>query len=210
MPRIALADDHPIVRRGFKQLIETVPGHDVIVEHSRGSSLLADPVLDECDLLVLDLSLPDIDGFDVLRQLGLRERSPAVLVLSMHEELPYVRQALSLGAHGYLAKTGADDELLLALDALSRGEQYLGAGLRAGIESSDPDRDPAFPELTARELQIVRALVGGANIRTIAESLGLSRKTVYVHRSTLLAKLRLNTDVELVWLARERGMIPPD
>lgn len=207
MPRIALADDHPIVRRGFKQLIETVPGYSVVLEHSLGESLLADPRLVECELLVLDLSLPDVDGFEVLRRLAGTEPRPIVLVLSMHEELPYVREAMRLGARGYLAKTGADDELLQALEALTRGEDYLGSSFRTRFEAIDPDRDPAFPELTSRELQIVRALVGGENIRAIAEQLGMSRKTVYVHRSSLFAKLGVNSDVELVRLARQRGMI---
>lgn len=184
-----------------------MPGHVVALEHSRGDALLADPELASCDLLVLDISLPDLDGFEVLRRLAPMQKRPAVLVLSMHEELPYAREALRLGARGYLAKTGADDELLQALAALQRGEDYLGASFRAAMAGMDPDRDPAFPELTARELQIVRALVEGENIREIADRLGLSRKTVYVHRSTLLGKLGVGSDVELVWLARQRGLL---
>lgn len=207
MPRIALLDDHPIVRRGFKQLIESVPGYVVAVEHSRGAELLADPQLAGCDILVLDLSLPDMDGFEVLRRLSTLPQRPVVLVLSMHEELPFVREALALGARGYLRKTGADDELLLALEALAHGGEYLGSGVREGMAKIDPARDPAFPELTTRELQIVRALVAGDNIRVIADRLGLSRKTVYVHRTTLLGKLNVASDVELVRLARQRGMI---
>ena len=195
------------MRRGFKQLIESVPGHEVAAEYSRAADLLADPALPDYDLLVLDLSLPGIDGFDVLRRLAGLARRPAVLVLSMHEELPYVREALALGARGYLTKAGADDELLQALDAIARGEEYLGSGVRELLASIDPDRDPAFPELTARELQIVRALVAGDNIRTIADRLGLSRKTVYVHRSALLGKLNVASDVDLVRLARQRGML---
>lgn len=207
MPRIALLDDHPIVRRGFKQLIESAPGYVVRLEHSRADALLQDPALDECDLLVLDLSLPDMDGFEVLRRLAAREQRPTVLVLSMHEELPYVREAMALGARGYLTKTGADDELLEALAELAEGREYLGTSLRGGMASIDPHRDPAFPELSQREAEIVRALVSGENIRAIADRLGLSRKTVYVHRSTLLSKLKLTSDVELMRLARQRGMI---
>lgn len=207
MPRIALADDHPIVRRGFKQLIETVPGHLVTIEHGSGETLVADPALDECDLLVLDLSLPGIEGFEVLRQLATRKRKPAVLVLSMHEELPFVREALKLGARGYLAKTGADDELLQAIEAISAGQEYVGTELRTRLAAIDPHLDPAFPELTARELVIVRALVAGQPIRAIAEMLGMSRKTVYVHRSSAMVKLGVGSDVELVQLAGRRGMI---
>lgn len=184
-----------------------MPGYVVLLEHSRGEGLLSDPALPDCELLVLDLSLPDMDGFDVLRRLAPMQPRPTVLVLSMHEELPYVREALRLGARGYLAKTGADDELLQALEALAAGEEYLGVSLRAGMAAIDPDRDPAFPELSHREAEIVRALVAGENIRTIAERLGLSRKTVYVHRSTVMGKLNLGSDVELVRLARQRGMI---
>src|SRR5688572_11578512 len=102
MPLIALADDHPIVRRGFKQLIETVPDYIVALEHGDGTALLEDPRLDDCDLLLLDITLPGIDGFEVLRQLQPRARRPQVIVLSMHEALPYVREAFKLGARGYL------------------------------------------------------------------------------------------------------------
>lgn len=177
------------------------------MEHGSGGALLADAALSDCDLLVLDLSLPDLDGFDVLRQLAQRTRRPAVLVLSMHEELPYVREALRLGALGYLAKTGADDELLQAIDAIAAGREYVGTSFRERLAVLPANQDPAFPELTARELQIVRALVGGENIRAIAERFGMSRKTVYVHRSSLMAKLDVGSDVELVRLARQRGMI---
>ncbi len=204
-----MLDDHPIVRRGFKQLIETVPDHVVVVEHARGDALLADPALPECQLLVLDLSLPDMDGFDVLRRLADRDLPLATLVLSMHEELPYVREALRLGARGYLAKSGAEDELLEALAALAQGEEYLGAGLRVRMDELDPARDAVFPELSGRELQVVRALVQGEAIKDIAAQLGMSRKTVYVHRSRALQKLDASSDVDLVRVARQRGWIAP-
>ena len=209
MPRIALLDDHPIVRRGFKQLIETVPDHVVAVEHARGDALLADPALPGCQLLVLDLSLPDMDGFDVLRRLADRDLPLATLVLSMHEELPYVREALRLGARGYLAKSGAEDELLEALAALAQGEEYLGAGFRVRMGELDPARDAVFPELSGRELQVVRALVQGEAIKDIAAHLGMSRKTVYVHRSRALQKLDASSDVDLVRVAHQRGWITP-
>lgn len=207
MPRIALADDHPIVRRGFKQLIETVPGYIVAVEHGDGLALLDDPQLDHCDLLLLDITLPGLDGFEVLRRLQPRARRPDVIVLSMHEALPYVREAFRLGARGYLAKSGADDELLAAVAAVREGGNYLGAAFRERFDALGPDRDPAFPELTARECEIVRALVRGDSIRVIGERLGMSRKTVYTHRSNLHGKLGVNSDVELVQLARRRGML---
>lgn len=204
-----MLDDHPIVRRGFKQLIETVPDHVVAVEHARGDALLADPALPGCQLLVLDLSLPDMDGFDVLRRLADRDLPLATLVLSMHEELPYVREALRLGARGYLAKSGAEDELLEALAALAQGEEYLGAGFRVRMGELDPARDAVFPELSGRELQVVRALVQGEAIKDIAAHLGMSRKTVYVHRSRALQKLDASSDVDLVRVARQRGWITP-
>jgi DNA-binding NarL/FixJ family response regulator len=210
MPRIALVDDHPIVRRGFKQLIETVPDHVVVLEHGDGASLLADASLPQCDLLVLDLSLPDLDGFEVLKRLAERPQTPAVLVLSMHEELPYVREALRLGARGYLAKTGADEELLQAIEAIAADEEYVGTSFRTRLAEIAPDQDAAFPELTSRERQILRAVVAGEPIRSIAARLGMSRKTVYVHRTSLLGKLGVNSDVELVRIARARGMIPTD
>lgn len=184
-----------------------MPGYVVAVEHGDGLALLNDARLDECDLLLLDLTLPGFDGFEVLRRLQTRARRPEVIVLSMHEALPYVREAFKLGARGYLAKSGADDELLAALEAVRNGGDYLGAVFRERMDALAPDRDPAFPELTARECEIVRALVRGDPIRVIGERLGMSRKTVYVHRSNLYGKLAVNSDVELLQLARRRGLL---
>jgi two-component system uhpT operon response regulator UhpA len=125
----------------------------------------------------------------------------------MHEELPYAREALRLGARGYLSKAGADDELLQAIAAIAGGGDYVGHAFRERLDAMPPGQDPAFPELTVRELQIVRALVAGESIRSIAERLGMARKTVYVHRSSVLGKLGVTSDVDLVRLARQRGMI---
>lgn len=207
MPQIALLDDHPIVRRGFKQLIETLPGYEVAIECSSGAALLSDPRLAECQLLVLDLSLPGIDGFEVLRRVQTLRPKPSVLVLSMHEETSYVREALRLGADGYLCKSGADDELLVALETILHGGTYLGERFRAVLEHVARDSDPLFPELTARERDIVYALVRGESVRDISERLRTSRKTVYVHRSNIFAKLSVDSDLELLHLANRRGAL---
>jgi two-component system invasion response regulator UvrY len=124
----------------------------------------------------------------------------------MHEELPYVREAFSLGARGYLSKAGADGELIDALVAIAGGGTYIGASLRERLSAVGPGRDLAFPELTERECEIVGMLVNGASIRQISEQLSTSRKTVYAHRSRLFQKLKIGTDVELVQLAGRRGL----
>ncbi len=205
MARIALIDDHPIVRRGFKQLIETVSPHRIAVEHGLGAALLADPCLAQCQILVLDLSLPDMHGFDVLRQVQKLPTPPAVLVLSMHDEAPFVREALSLGASGYLGKGGAEDELLDAIDALLAGRQYLGREVQARIKALETKRDALFPELSARESEIARALIEGFEPAAIAQQFSMTRTTAYAHRSRLLGKLNLRNEAELVALAHARG-----
>jgi len=205
MANIALIDDHPIVRRGFKQLIETVSLHRIAVEHGTGAGLLADPRLSACELLVLDLSLPDMHGFEVLREVRNRPQPPAVLVLSMHDEMPFVREALDLGAQGYLSKGGAEDELLDAIDALLAGRQYLGREVQSRIEALDPRRDAVFPELSARESQVARLLIEGCDPVEIAQRLGMARKTTYAHRTRVLEKLNIRNEAELVALAHERG-----
>jgi DNA-binding NarL/FixJ family response regulator len=207
MPKIALVDDHPIVRRGFKQLIETLPGFDVEIDCGAGPALLADPRLPACDLVVLDLSLPGLDGFEVLRRVNALRPRPAVLILSMHEELSYVREALRVGADGYLCKSGADDELLVAVEAILAGRKYLGERHRALLAQIALDSDPLFPELTVRERDIVYALVRGESIRDISERLRTSRKTIYVHRSNIFAKLGVDSDLELLHLANRRGAL---
>lgn len=207
MPRIALVDDHPIVRRGFKQLIETLPGFEVTIDLGEGLRLLAHSELSACDLLVLDLSLPDVDGFELLRRVVALSPGPRVLILSMHDELSYVREATRLGARGYLCKSGADDELLVAIESIVAGETYFGGRFRELLARVSRDSDPIFPELTARERDIVYALVRGESIRDISDRFQMSRKTVYVHRSKLFVKLGIETDLDLLHLATRRGMV---
>lgn len=207
MARIALIDDHPIVRRGFKQLIETMSQHRVAVEHGLGGALLADAGLANCDLLVLDLSLPDMHGFDLLELLAQRDDSPPALVLSMHDETPFVREALRLGAQGYLGKGGAEDELLDAIEAILAGQQYLGQELYSRVQALDPQRDALFPELTCRESDIARALLKGLDPVEIAHQFNMARKTAYAHRRNLLDKLKLRNETELLALAHERGYV---
>ncbi len=205
MAHIALIDDHPIVRRGFKQLIETMSQHRIVVEHAQGGALLADPGLAGCQLLVLDLSLPDMHGFDVLERLAERSDAPPALVLSMHDEPPFVREALRLGARGYLGKGGAEDELLDAIEAILAGRQYLGQELQSRLQALDPQRDALFPELTHRESDVARALLKGLDPVGIAQQFNMARKTAYAHRRNLLDKLKLRNETELLTLAHERG-----
>jgi len=143
--KIALVDDHPIVRAGFRQLLELEPGWRVVAQVGSVRELAAWMLTGACDLLVLDLSLPDGDGLVVLRQLLAQRPGLAVVVLSMHDGALYVQDALSAGARGYVTKRSAPDELVHAIRAAERGERYVSQDVRGAAMSAYDAPDANLP-----------------------------------------------------------------
>ena len=207
--RILLADDHPIVRRGLRDLLEAEPDFHVVGEASDGSEALRLAAETDVDLAILDVSMPRMTGLQAAR--ALVDRSPAtrVLMLSMHESEQFVFEALRAGAAGFVLKTSADRDLLAACRALMRGETFLHAGavgalVRAQLASDAPE-DP----LTPRELEVLKLVAEGNSSHEIAELLCISAKTVHRHRASILEKLGLRDRVDVTRYAIRRGLVQP-
>jgi two-component system uhpT operon response regulator UhpA len=205
--RIALVDDHPIVRAGFRQLLELEPGWTVTAELGSARELAAWMLGGACDVLVLDLSLPDGDGLVLLRHVLAQRPELAIVVLSMHDGALFVQDALSAGARGYVTKRSAPDELVEAIRAAGRGERYLGQDVRVHVASPEGGDEARLPELTGREAQVFLLLARGHSVARVAATIGISNKTTYAHRTNIYTKLNLRSDYELRMLAKHRGLL---
>ncbi|WP_338891638.1 transcriptional regulator UhpA [Aeromonas rivipollensis] len=188
MIKIALIDDHQIVRSGFAQLLNLEPDLRVVAEFGSAADALAGLPGSGVQLCVCDISMPDQSGLDLLRQLpaGL-----AVVMLSVHDSPALIEQALQAGAKGFLSKRCSPEELIAAVRTAAQGGCYLTPDIAYKLASSH--RDP----LTNREREVAQLLAGGMEVKAIAERLGLSPKTVHVHRANLMDKLNVSNNVEL-------------
>ena len=211
--KILLADDHGMVRRGLRLILDAQPDLEVIAEASDGLEAVALAGRTEVDLAILDISMPRLTGLQAARELQRRQPQVRVLVLSMHENEQYLREALKAGASGYVVKRVADRDLVEACRAAVRGERFLYPGdltrpidgyLRDARQGTSP-RDP----LTPRETEVVKLVAESYTNREIAETLVISEKTVDRHRSNILEKLGMRDRVELTRYAIRNGLVEP-
>lgn len=206
--RIMLVDDHPIVRRGLRDVLAETFADAVI--HAVGSGREALMLVRSHDwhAMVLDLSLPDGSGLEVLKRVRhLQPRLP-VLILSMHSAEQFARRAIAAGASGYLTKETADAELVTAVTRLLRGGKYFGRDVLEGVALGlHPDRDEQPHErLSDREYQVLRMIGRGKTVSEIAAELTLSVKTVSTYRARVLAKMEMRTNAELTHYAVRHGL----
>jgi len=203
--RIVLADDHDLVRGGIRALLQLMPDVDVVGEASNGEDLLA--LLDRGlpDLVITDLSMPGVDGLAAI--VRIRERHPGlrVLVLSMYDTVDFVRRAISSGAGGYLMKDAAPQELEQAVRAMAVTGSYFNAAIARLL--LQPQQTPADDGLTERQLEILVRLANGLSSKEIAYELGLSSKTVDVHRGRIMERLDLRDVASLTRYALRKGLI---
>lgn len=206
-----IVEDHPIVRQGLRMLLER-QGYQVVAETGDGLEALQLIEMHQPRLLLLDLSLPGLNGLEVLRQAQQRAHSMRVLVLSMYDDDAYVVEALRSGAMAYVLKGSPVEELVRALEALYQGRRYLSAPLSerllAQAKEAPAPRDP-YETLTSRERQILHLTAEGYTSRKIAERLFISPRTVEKHRENLMEKLGLHSQAELIHYAVQRGLIQP-
>ena len=212
MKRVALIDDHGLVRAGLRALVQDQPGYEVVAEGADGSEVHGILTRLKPDILLLDISMKHLSGLDALRQWRAEFPSVQILILSMHTTADYVLQALRLGASGYLLKDAAAQELELALGALSRNESYLSPGIaqtviQSAVIEGGQRTQPAAPSLTPRQLEILRLIVRGVSTRDIANGLGLSVKTVDAHRAQIMDRLNLRDVPSLVLYALRKGLV---
>ncbi|HEY6771117.1 MAG TPA: response regulator transcription factor [Solirubrobacterales bacterium] len=212
--RILLADDHAVVRRGLRLVLDAEPDLEVVAEVGDGSDAVQRALLEDVDLAVLDVTMPRLTGLQAAAELSKRRPELKVLMLSMHDNEQYLFQALKAGAAGYVLKTAADRDLVEACRSAMRGEPFVypkGVAalireyLEAGQEGSIGDEDP----LTPRELEIVKLIAESYTTREIAETLVISEKTVERHRSNVLEKLGFRDRVALTRYAIRRGLVEP-
>ena len=211
MINILIADDHAIVRTGLRALLRSEPGLQLVGEATGGYEAIELVGKTGPDILILDLSMPDLDGIAVTRQLQPQYPDLRILILTVHEDEAMLREAIRAGASGYIVKHAAEAELIAAIKTIRRGDLYVDpAMLRVLLVESPKPRteQPASPDpLTPRETDVLKLIVQGYTNRQVGEELGISVRTVEGHRANLLEKLGLRTRVELVRYARDRGLI---
>ncbi len=204
MIRLALAEDHTIVRWALREALSKADDIEVVGEAGTAAETLAMIQNVKPDVLLLDITLPDRSGFDVLSELRNIDTAPLVVVLTWHTEPSYAARAIAAGAHGYVNKSVDPKELLDAIRAVSRGEQIIPPGVEQMLASGDGHPASA---LTAREQQVMEMLARGMTNREIAEHLDISIKTVDTHRGHVLKKLGLRNNSELTRFAVKHGYV---
>ncbi len=208
MNKILIADDHAVVRRGLRQIISDEPDFEVIGEAQTAQEALDLIAANGCDVVLLDIALPDKNGLEVLQEAKTLQPELPILILSMHPEDQFAMRALRLGASGYLTKETAPDELILALRKVLSGKMYISpkAAEQLVYEISSPIT-PADPErLSKREYQVLQKIALGKTASQIAEELSLSVKTVNTYRARLLGKMKMKSNAELMHYAMHSGL----
>ena len=208
--RILLADDHAMVRRGLRLVLEAQPDLEVVAEAGDGAEAVEAGLRGDVDLAVLDVSMPKLTGLQAAAELARRRPQLRMLMLSMHDSEQYLYQALKAGASGYVLKSGADRDLVEACRAAMRGEPFLYPAavsrlIRDVLARAEEPVDP----LTPRELQVVKLIAEAHTSEQIAELLVISQRTVDRHRENVLAKLGMRDRVELTRYAIRRGLVEP-
>lgn len=212
---IVLADDHQVVREGLRRLLETVPGFAVVGEAAAGPEVVALVERVKPRVVVVDLMMPGLGGVEVTRQL--RERAPdaRVIILSMHSAEAFVLEALRAGAAGFVPKDAPGAELIRAVHETAAGRRYLSppltdAVIAAYVERTAQGSTDPFDALTAREREVLALAAEGCTSKQIAQRLSISPRTAESHRASLMKKLALKGQTDLVRYALQRGLLPPD
>jgi len=207
--RILVADDHAIVRAGLKQFIAFEKDMVVAGEAADGMETLAFVRAEECDVVLLDISMPGKNGIDTLRQLKRTRPDLPVLILSAHSEQQFAVSLLRAGASGYVSKESASEQLVAAIRTVIRGAKYVSPSVAQVLVSdlSDAADKPLHATLSKREFQIFYRLAAGESVSKIAEELFLSVKTVSTYRARILEKMQMSTNADLTYYAVKNHII---
>ncbi len=216
--RVLIVDDHTIVRQGLRKLLESEGDIEIVGEAADGREAVAKAADLTPSVVLLDISMPGLNGLEAIRQIMKRSPKSRVLVLSMHKNEAYVLQALRNGASGYVLKESASEEIVTALRALGRGESYLSPSISRVViddylrinSGGEQAGRTLYESLTAREREIFQLLAEGLKNHEVAERLHVSVKTVETHRAHVMEKLGLNNIAELVKYAIEIGIVQLD
>jgi len=207
--KVFLADDHNVVRQALAEMVAREPDFEVVGQCADGLTVVDAVLAAAPDVLVLDISMPGLNGLDVCREVTRKMDHVGVLILSMHDDEEFVARALENGASGYLMKEADNEQLLDAIHAVGRAELYLAPGIsrtalqRIGRRDADP-----YERLTTREREVLQLIAEGKTNRHIAKALGLAVKTIDTHRTRLMNKLDIHNQTNLVKYALRRGIVP--
>jgi DNA-binding NarL/FixJ family response regulator len=211
--RVLLADDHGIVRRGLRTLLETEAGLSVVAEASDGMEALRLAEEHEPDTLIVDVGMPKMNGIEVAARTQKLPRPPAVIILSMHSDESYITRALAAGARAYLLKDATDEDLIPAVRAVAAGKPYFSPAVTAVLVEDYMRQLRArgltdtYLLLTDREKEVLQLLAEGRSNKEVATLLDLGLSTVETHRANLMQKLNLHNTAEIVLYAVRKGII---
>jgi two-component system invasion response regulator UvrY len=209
MIRVLIADDHPIVRRGLKTILKDVSDIKVEDEACDGLEVMDKIRSADFDVLVLDLSMPKLEGLEAIKRIKAEKPEMAILVLSMNPEEVFGVRALNLGASGYLSKDIALEQLIQAIRRVASGKVYISQMLAESIAQSVSRGSPKLPHefLSDREYQIMLMIAKGKSLKAIGAELSVSVKTVSTHRSHILQKMKLENNAQIVTYALQNGLL---
>jgi two-component system invasion response regulator UvrY len=209
MIKILIADDHPIVRKGLKQILAETPNIIVAGEANNGAEVLTKVLKNEYDMVLLDISMPGRDGIDTLKELKDLKPNLPVLVLSIHPEDQYAVRVLRAGAYGYLTKESAAEELISAIRTVSLGRKYISPSVAEKLVFNLNNNAPKQPheKLSDREYQVMDLIASGKTVKEISEDLSLSVKTISTYRARILEKMKMKNIAELIRYAIKNGLV---
>jgi two-component system invasion response regulator UvrY len=207
--RVLIADDHPVVRRGLKEILVRELEHSVCDEAENVEQAITKVRGHDWDLVILDIAMPGRSGLDVLRDIRQERRQLPVLIFSMHAEDQYARRVLKAGARGYMNKESSPEELIKAIKRILSGGRYVSPALaeRLAWDLSEDNWRPVHETLSDRELEVLRMIASGKTVSQIAEELHLSVATVSTYRGRILEKLRMTNTAELIRYALQNQLV---
>ncbi len=211
---VLLADDHRILREGIKSLLEKEPDIEVVAEASEGGDAVAKVQQFSPDLVLMDITMPGMNGLEATRQIKALKPGVKVLILTMHESNQYISQFLRSGASGYVLKDTAALDLVGAIRAVNQGDAFLYPSIARRLleeylqKVQNGEESESYDGLTEREREVLRMIAEGKSNKEIADDLSLSVRTVQAHRANLMGKLHMHDRTELVRYAIRKGLIP--
>ena len=207
---VILADDHAVVRMGFRLLLQDTKDITVVGEAESGEEVLKLLNTRTADVIVMDLSMPGIGGLETISRIVSKDKSPKILILSAHEDAIHPKRSLKAGANGYLSKRGAAEELIKAIRQIHSGNMYIEPSIAQKVAMSQMGGDTSPVEiLSEREFDVFMALANGKTVNQIAETLHLSPRTVGTHLYNIKQKLNASNQTELALIAIKSGLINP-
>jgi len=209
MITVLIADDHPVVRSGLREILSETPDIVVKDEATNGSEVINKLNTNDFDVLVLDISMPERSGLDILDYLQSKGKKPTALILSIHPEEQYAIQALKAGASGYLTKQSTPTELVNAIRTVASGRKYISNSLAEKLASylGKSAEKPSHETLSSREFTVMCLIVSGEKISDIAKQMSLSPRTISTYHSRILKKMRMTSDAQLINYAVQHRLI---